>query len=179
MRFYNVFADVQLAASWLVLRAVALVPALLVVTLLLVLGVVLLPNFTRTHCCGPLTSCKSNLKNIASACELYAVDHGGYPDSLARLHPRYLETVPHCPSFDDGRSLLWPWQGQSCQAGRRWLLGRTLAVDGCWNWGRSNYILRSTPETFTITCAGLNHRESGISAPNYPQYFSTTGMVER
>ncbi len=49
--------------------------------------------------CGSGTSaCKSNLKNIGTALEMYSSDHGGeYPPSLATLSPEYLKRIPECP----------------------------------------------------------------------------------
>ncbi len=55
--------------------------------------------YVRAHAEGRLTSCKSNLKNIATALELYAMDHGQYPPSLSELVAKsYLGTIPKCPS---------------------------------------------------------------------------------
>ena len=45
-------------------------------------------------------SCKSNLKNIGTACEMYAADHTGfYPPSLDELtqNSRYISAMPVCP----------------------------------------------------------------------------------
>ena len=48
---------------------------------------------------GPLTACKSNCKNIATALELYSSDnHGRYPATLAKLtEGNYLKLIPTCP----------------------------------------------------------------------------------
>lgn len=47
---------------------------------------------------GQATACKSNLKNIGTALEMWAADHGGaYPDSLQALVPEYLRVIPECP----------------------------------------------------------------------------------
>ncbi|GEM_PF-360314 len=48
---------------------------------------------------GKLTGCKSNLKNIGTALEMYSTDHSGrYPLSLAALTPNYLKSIPTCTS---------------------------------------------------------------------------------
>lgn len=62
-------------------------------------AVIVYPSTQRTHCVGPLTACKSNLKNMATALEMYAQDHGGlYPLRLADLTSgHYLRSVPSCP----------------------------------------------------------------------------------
>lgn len=45
-----------------------------------------------------LAACRSNLKNLATALDLYADDyHGHYPPDLRRLLPGYLKTLPTCP----------------------------------------------------------------------------------
>ncbi|MFN8609390.1 MAG: hypothetical protein U0931_17765 [Vulcanimicrobiota bacterium] len=44
-------------------------------------------------------ACRSNLKNIATALEMYSTDYAGrYPTSLAPLTPNYLKTIPTCPA---------------------------------------------------------------------------------
>jgi hypothetical protein len=48
---------------------------------------------------GQLTACKSNLKNLGTALEMYSADHAGsYPHSLGQLTPNYLKTLPTCSS---------------------------------------------------------------------------------
>lgn len=43
-------------------------------------------------------ACESNLKNLATALEMYAVDNSGhYPTSFKELVPNYLAKVPNCP----------------------------------------------------------------------------------
>ncbi len=51
---------------------------------------------------GQLTLCKSNLKNTATALEMYATDNDGrYPGELAALTPNYLKNIPNCPSAQE------------------------------------------------------------------------------
>ena len=71
--------------------------------LLLAIGVAIVlvsvtPNFIRCRCQSPLTACKSNLKHIGTALEMYSTDHSSYPNQLAELTPNYLKAVPTCPS---------------------------------------------------------------------------------
>ena len=48
---------------------------------------------------GQRTACSSNLKNVATALEMYSTDNAGrYPETLAPLAPNYLKTIPTCPS---------------------------------------------------------------------------------
>ena len=46
-----------------------------------------------------IISCKSNIKNIGTACELYAADHNGfYPNNLDELkRPDYIKVIQTCP----------------------------------------------------------------------------------
>lgn len=65
------------------------------------LTVVLLPNFIRARVTGPRTPiCRSNLKTMGTAMEMYSTDNRGkYPTdpSLMPLTPNYLKTIPPCP----------------------------------------------------------------------------------
>lgn len=65
--------------------------------------------FAITGCFGRrqesiLTECKSNMKNIGIACEMYAADNEGhYPKSLNDLsngNSPYLRVIPKCPIDD-------------------------------------------------------------------------------
>ncbi len=43
--------------------------------------------------------CKSNLKNVGTACEMWSTDNNGrYPKTLAELTPKYLKEIPVCPA---------------------------------------------------------------------------------
>ncbi len=62
------------------------------------LTALLLPNFVKARPQNP-GACKSYLKNIATALEMYASDNrGDYPNSLTQLTPNYLKIIPNCPS---------------------------------------------------------------------------------
>lgn len=46
-----------------------------------------------------MTACKSNLKNLGTALEMYSTDNAGrYPSGFALLTPNYLKTIPTCPT---------------------------------------------------------------------------------
>lgn len=63
--------------------------------------VLIWPYFIR-HGHGQLTGCKSNLKNIGTALEMYSTDYAGrYPRRASQLTPRYLKTIPTCPATGD------------------------------------------------------------------------------
>lgn len=64
-----------------------------------VMAAILVPNFIKARSQGQLTACKSNLKNIGTALEMYSTDYAGlYPESLDKLTPNYLIHIPTCPS---------------------------------------------------------------------------------
>ncbi len=61
------------------------------------LSVLIFPNFLRTDRPAYLTACKSNLKNIGTALEMYSTDHyGRYPTALSLLTPNYIKVIPTC-----------------------------------------------------------------------------------
>lgn len=46
-----------------------------------------------------LEACEQNLREIATALDLYAAANGGrYPPRLSALVPRYLKQIPTCPA---------------------------------------------------------------------------------
>lgn len=113
------------------------------------LSVVVLPNFIRCVCRGPLTACKSNLKNLGTGLEMYATDWAGqYPPEIAYITPNYLKTIPTCPS-----------------AGKD-------------TYSRS-YRVHHEPEHYTVVCRGCYHHGASIDTPNYPQYTAVQGLIER
>jgi hypothetical protein len=110
----------------------------------------LVPNFIRAQAQGQFTACKSNLKNIATALEMYSTDaRGRYPTSLSALtvDQRYLRTLPTCPA-----------------AGR--------------DTYSATYRSRSSPDRYTVLCTGENHKSVGVGE-NYPQYNSVAGLIEK
>jgi len=58
-----------------------------------------IPNFVKARAMGQATACKSNLKNIGTALEMYSTDNlGKYPQSLDNLKRNYLTSIPTCPA---------------------------------------------------------------------------------
>ena len=76
-----------------------LIELMIVIAIIAILAAILVPNFIRARAQGLLTSCKSNLKNSATALEMYSTDNAGrYPTgtSLATgaITPAYLKSAP-------------------------------------------------------------------------------------
>lgn len=110
-----------------------------------------LARFVHPKSSGQLTACKSNLKNTATACEMYATDnHGTCPAKLEALTPNDLRKIPECPRNTDP-----------------------------YGYARSAYApdVPSSVDAYTIVCKGLNHSEAGVHEANYPQFSSYAGLV--
>lgn len=76
-----------------------LIELMIVIAIIAILAAILVPNFMRARAQGNVTACKSNLKNIGTASEVYATDNNTrYPLLLSDLAPKYLGTIPTCPS---------------------------------------------------------------------------------
>lgn len=120
----------------------------------LVLGAILVPSFIRARAGGHLTGCKSNLKNIGTALEMYCTDHDGkYPNSLDVLTPRYLKTIPSCPSTNSMTYVL------------------TLGPKAAYN--SDHY-----EDYYFIECTGENHTSVGVTG-DFPAYNGIQGLLER
>ncbi len=66
-----------------------------------ILTAIIIPNFIRAPRQGRLTGCKSNLKNMGTAMEMYSTDNRGlYPRALSAITPEYLKVLPTCPSAE-------------------------------------------------------------------------------
>jgi len=86
----------------------------------------------RSRSSGAGSACQSNMKNIATALEMYAVDFSGdYPPSLDYLtissgnYGPYMRTMPKCPKTNY----------------------------------EYEYTFNSQPDNFTLYCKGWAHRE--------------------
>lgn len=127
-----------------------LIELMIVIAIIAILAAILVPNFIRARAQGQFTACKSNLKNIATALEMWSTDNSGrYPTSLSQLTEgqRYLRTLPTCPA-----------------AGR----------DTYSEYYRS----ASNPDRYTVICAGNNHNAVDAGR-DFPQYNSVAGLIEK
>ena len=128
--------------------------ALIVAGIVVILGMILVPNLIHRGCGGLLTACKSNLKNIGTGLEMYSTDYSGrYPRNLNQLTPNYLKTLPECP-----------------QAGYV-----TYRAD----FGLSApHNTEQFEDYYFVECTGDTHGSYGYP-PNFPAYTSILGLVER
>lgn len=113
---------------------------------------------------GRLTTCKSNLKNIGTALEMYSADYrGAYPPMLSRITPGYLGDIPQCP----GSVMRLYWCGIV-------IYGKTLAMPA--DTYSSSYVRGANARCYTVFCQGRQHSVVNIP-PDYPQYDSIQGLI--
>ncbi len=127
-----------------------LIELMIVIAIIAILAAILVPNFIRARAQGQYTACKSNLKNVATALEMYSTDAAGrYPAALITLTngERYLRSLPTCPS-----------RGTDTY--------------------KDVYEAASNPDKYTVYCSGTNHSEVDAGA-NKPAYNSTSGLIEK
>jgi prepilin-type N-terminal cleavage/methylation domain-containing protein len=80
-------------------RGYTLIEIAVVVAIIAILLALVLPNLTRSTAQGRLSACKTNLRNLVSGIELYAMDNGSLPPpSLGTLVPTYVAALPVCPA---------------------------------------------------------------------------------
>lgn len=123
-------------------------------TLLFFGWAILSPSYIKAPNQGRLTSCKSNLKNLATACEMYSTDFKGhYPPSLSLLTPNYLKLIPNCLA---ARADTYSATYQSVPPQEE----------------------KNEPGAYTFYCRGKHHAKAN-TPENYPQYDSYQGLIER
>jgi len=132
---------------------------LIVCAIVVLLFLIVVPNFLKARARGQLTACKSNLKNLATALEMYSSEHKGrYPERLDQLIPgNYLRQIPTCPS----RSALW---------------GRSLGPGHDYT-----YEVTTRPDYFSMCCKGdhANAYRGFEGDPHYyPRYDSKEGLLD-
>ena len=115
--------------------------------------VVLTPRgYHRSRPQGQLAACKSNLKNIGTALEMYRTDHSEtYPKALSQLSPNYLRVFPECPSA-----------GKDTYSAS-YLQHASTDVE---------------PAFFRVCCQGQHHLEANVKNSDRPVYDSKQGLIE-
>jgi len=82
-------------------RGLTLLELLTVVFIISTLATIMIPTVKRAMYKAQLTGCMTNVRNMATALQIYSVDYDShYPSQLNMLLPKYLKSVPACPSAD-------------------------------------------------------------------------------
>ncbi|MGE0495629.1 MAG: type II secretion system protein [Vulcanimicrobiota bacterium] len=111
-----------------------LIELMIAIGIIAMLAAILVPNFIRAKSNSQLTACKSNLKNIATAVEVYSTENGArFPLGLNNLTPNFLKTIPTCPAIAS-------------------------------NSYEASYVSHSVPDIYTVMCEGNNHLTLQIPA---------------
>ncbi|MDO5295367.1 MAG: hypothetical protein Q4F00_01830 [bacterium] len=110
-------------------------------------------EYEKAHAQGQLTACKSNLKNIGTALEMWQSDHDGkLPEKLSEVttggpYGGYLKVIPSCPAA----------RGDSYS---------------------SSYKRSADGKNYEVYCSGHNHALLGIPK-NRPGFTSEMGLIEK
>lgn len=100
-----------------------------------------------------LTECKSRLKNIGTAFEMYSTDWAGkYPNRFEQLSPKYLALPAACPAT-----------------------GRPYKLE---TGPQATYNSYGFEDYYHLECQGLNHAGAGVPA-DYPRYDGISSNHER
>jgi len=121
-----------------------------IITALILLSCILVPNFMKSRASGEIAACQSNLTNLATALDMYAQDNNGkYPYNLNKILEKskvegYMLTIPMCPSFR-----------------------RTSSY---------GYTVTKNCDSFTLWCKHTRGHMPPAYPPGYPQYTHGIGI---
>ncbi len=133
-----------------------LIELMIVIAIIAILAAILVPNFIRARAQGQLTACKSNLKNIGTALEMYSTDWSGkYPDGdVGDLTPNYLKTIPTCPAAGSD------------------------TYSDAYESGDVQYNEDTYQDYYYIACGTGNHEAVSVTG-DFPAYDGLRGLYER
>jgi len=123
---------------------------LLAVLAVCLVGFIFVPGFIGARAQGQLAACESNMKNLATAMEMYAEDNKGhYPPDLSYLTDNktgntYMKKMPECPVYLTGYE----------------------------------YIYATSPDNFTLWCKQKDaHIKALHKEGSWPQYNPGQGLI--
>ena len=153
-------------ASWKARKDIYCEPAgdgmgcnIIITVVFIIISCMIIPNFLKAKVSGELCGCEINIKNIATALELYAEDNNNkYPADLNILVKEkggvpYIKTIPVCPA---GSGDIFP------------LISRRT-------YSAYEYKTSHNGNNFTIWC--VNNHVSAGTAGGYPQYSPGQGLI--
>lgn len=120
-------------------RGYTLLELLTVIFIIATLASMIIPNIRRALWKSQLSGCQSNLRNLATALQVYSNDNEGlYPSNLSLIAPRYMRSLPTCPAA----------HAESYTGG---------------------YQINAKYDVFTVRCGGTNHSvlNYGTNEPFY------------
>jgi hypothetical protein len=104
-------------------------------------GFALFSGQSMEHATREFESCDANVRTLANALVLYSYEHRSYPSRLDALIPKYMPSIPTCPSAGvDTYSAAY---------------ARSVRSEG--------------GQSFTLCCEGAHHVDAG-AAPDHPAY---------
>jgi len=133
-------------------KGFTLIELMIVIAIIAILATILIPSFLKARAQSQLSGCESNLKNTATALEMYKTDFTLYPsgtnlNSSTAFVPEYMRAVPNCPI-------------------KQIAYGYTTAdINGI---------------TYTLNCAdAIGHQRTVVSAVGLPQYSPIGGLITK
>ena len=79
-------------------RGLTVVEVSIALAILLLLAAISMPALVRNREKRRAAECAMNLDAVATACQKYAAENGGFPKELSALVPACLDAVPKCPA---------------------------------------------------------------------------------
>lgn len=107
------------------------------------------PGFIRCRWEGQFMACKHNVMNLGTALEMYATDNGGQ-------YPPSLKYL--APDY--------LWQIPTCPSAGK-------------DTYSSSYLVGQNFDAYTFYCSGANHTDVQGVGPNFPEYSSLSGLLEK
>ena len=136
----------------------------LIVGVVAVLAVLVPPYLSARSRGSQETVCRSNLKNIGTAFEMYSTDWSGkYPSTLSLLTPNYLKTIPECPVT--GTMTYRMVEGPN--------VGYNRAEKG-----PDGKLTQPFLDYYLVWCEGEQHNKAYGTPVNYPQYDGIAGLID-
>ena len=140
-------------------KGFTLIELMIVIAIIAILAAILVPNFVRARAQGQLTACKSNLKNVGTALEMYAVDHNGrYPTQLTLL--------------TTARG------GVGAGAGAYMATLPTCASTATYSHYVSSYTWGTDPDWYALCCGGGAHHTACDLTAGYPMMNAQQGVLD-